>query len=97
VEGGSSGRLVLRLVSSDENGVEYAGELSAPEGTWAVNARVGAAGDVRVERPADAPDWLVATARATLRTAWRSRKAGTPWPRRLSRWRSTSDDEGAER
>jgi hypothetical protein len=96
VEGGSGGRLVLRLVSSQEDGVEYTGELSAPDGTWAVSARIGAGGDVEVERPVDAPDWLVATARATLRTAWRSRKAGTPWPRRLSRWRS-SDDGGAER
>ncbi len=96
MQGGSGGRLILRLVSSSDEGVHYAGELSAPGGTWPVNARVGAAGDVEVERPAGAPEWLVGTARATLRTAWRSRKAGTPWPRRLSRWRSVSDDEGSE-
>ena len=97
VEGGSSGRLILRLVSSGDDGVRYAGELSAQDGTWAVSARVGAEGEVELERPADAPEWLVTTTRATLRTAWRSRKAGAPWPRRLSRWRAIEGDGGVDR
>ncbi|HVW28339.1 MAG TPA: hypothetical protein VHC69_23410 [Polyangiaceae bacterium] len=94
--GGNGGRLTLRLVSSDGGSVEYAGELQDADRSWAISARVGVQGEVDVERAPDAPDWLVATARATLRTAWRASKAGTPWPRRLSRWRAATEDGGAE-
>ena len=93
--GGSSGKLTLRLVSSDGESVEYAGELSDADQSWAVTARVGVQGEVDVERAPGAPDWLVTTTRATLRTAWRASKAGTPWPRRLRRWRATTEDGGA--
>jgi hypothetical protein len=87
------GKLSLRLVSSSAEHVEYAGALSAEGGEAVdVTVRVNADGQVDVSQAGAAPEWLVALTRATLRTAWRSNKTGTPWPRRLTRWRPSSQD-----
>ncbi len=92
MEGAHGGKLTLRLVSSEGDAVEYVGELSAGESAG-VTVRVSAAGQVDVLASGAAPDWLVALTRSTLRAAWRSHQAGTPWPRRLSRWRPSQEPE----
>lgn len=91
------GKLTLRLVSSDGAAAEYAGELVSGEDVCAVRIRIDAAGQVVVESEAGAaPDWLTAFTRSVMRAAWRAAVAGTPWPRRLSRWRPVAEDAGSE-
>jgi hypothetical protein len=91
------GKLTLRLVSSDGAAAEYAGELVSGDDVCAVRIRTDAAGRVVVESETGAaPDWLAAFTRSVMRTAWRAAVAGTPWPRRLSRWRPASEDTGSE-
>ena len=86
--------MTLRLVSSGDV-VEYAGELSAGGKVFEIRARV-ATSDGHVDMPVvegAPPEWLVSFVRATLRSVWRSSAAGVAWPRRLSRWRPSSDEE----
>jgi hypothetical protein len=88
------GKVTLRLISAGD-GARYGGELSAGTEAGQVEIAVSAAGNVTVTQVAgiSPPEWLVAFARATLRTAWRATQAGTPWPRRLSRWRPSSEEQ----
>ena len=91
------GKLTLRLVSSDGAAAEYAGELTSGEKVCSVRIRIDAGGRVDVESQIGAaPDWLAALTRSVMRTAWRAAVAGTPWPRRLSRWRPAAEDTGSE-
>jgi hypothetical protein len=90
------GKLTLRLVSYDGAAAEYAGELASGNAVCAVRIRVDAAGQVDVKTDGAAPDWLIATTRSMLRTAWRAVAAGTPWPRRLTRWRPAAEDRDSE-
>ena len=89
------GRLSLRLVSSDGAAAEYSGELVSEGVVCKVGIRVGADGQVHLNGPG-APDWLVAVTRSMLRAAWRATVAGTPWPRRLTRWRPAAGDRDSE-
>jgi hypothetical protein len=95
VNGEGGGKLSLRLVSAAPELVEYGGSLHADGETTEVTVRVSSDGSVDVSQQGGAPEWLVALTRATLRTAWRSNKTGTPWPRRLTRWRPSSRDSEA--
>jgi hypothetical protein len=91
------GKLTLRLVSFDGAAAEYTGELASGGEVSAVGIRVDASGQVDVKAANGAPpDWLVATTRSMMRAAWRSAVAGTPWPRRLSRWRPAAEDGKSE-
>jgi hypothetical protein len=94
----NGGRFTVRLASSSSERVEYAGELVTPSATWAARAVVTLADgavDVAADGVTPVPEWLVAFARATLRTAWRSSREGTPWPRRVNRWRVLPAAKGA--
>jgi hypothetical protein len=85
-----SGRVTLKLKRMDPDRVDYEGELSSGSSRWTVSASVALKdGSVAVSSPAesDTPEWLVKHLRATLRAAFRASSTGTPWPRRVSRWR----------
>ena len=84
------GKLSLRLVTAGES-VEYAAELLAGEESFQARVTVAPDGAVTVDGASGAPDWLIVLTRAVLRTAWRSHATGTPWPRRLTRWRPSSE------
>jgi hypothetical protein len=89
------GKVTLRLVSKGDV-VEYDGELSASGQVSKIVARVTVSDggiDVSALGEVPPPEWLVAFVRATLRSAWRSSAAGVPWPRRVSRWRKSTDGE----
>jgi hypothetical protein len=87
------GRVTLRRVDASASHVEYEGELITAERGYPVRVRVDlepgsitwVSGD-----EGSAPPWLSGFLRATLRAAWRSNKAGQPWPRRVNRWRSAA-------
>jgi hypothetical protein len=93
VDSTGGGKLSLRMITSGAGYVEYAGELTTGAEPIPVTVRVSTDGQVDVVQDGAAPEWLVALTRATLRTAWRSNKTGTPWPRRLTRWRPSQDPE----
>jgi hypothetical protein len=83
----------VRLAVLHEDRVEYEGELWTPAESWPVRAIVSrSSGAVEVEGK-NAPGWLVTLLRSILRAAWRSAEAGTPWPRRLNRWRTGPERE----
>jgi hypothetical protein len=89
--------VTLRHSSASADAVIYEGELASETTVWNVRVSVilatGAVEILVVESKDDPPDWLANVARTTLRTAWRSAKTGTPWPRRVSRWRGGPSDE----
>lgn len=71
----------LREQSADE--VRYDAELEAMKSLATVRISDG---NVSFEawQPSDPPAWLVDSARAILRSEWRSKT----WPRRITRWRA---------
>jgi hypothetical protein len=87
-------RLTLRLGSVDAARVLYAGSVEVPGARFDVTAVVDAAtGAVAVEGAEGAPRTAVERLEALLRSVWRASRAGTPWPRRLSRWRGEKERE----
>jgi hypothetical protein len=89
VEPSAGGRVTLRLVTSDAERAEYAGEIIAGDLTWASRARVSVPdGAIELSHDRDdPPEWLVSIARSALRVAWRGTRAGASFPRRINRWR----------
>lgn len=81
-------RLVARLGRSDETSASYELEVTLPSSTFAGNAEFTGEGELslvwRGEPPANAVESML---RALLRSGWHRKRAGEPWPRRLSRWR----------
>lgn len=94
----SGGRVTLRLSASANDHVEYSGEMVTSEGTWSARATVSVAdGSIALAHDgSEPPAWLVSVARSALRVAWRASRAGTPWPRRINRWRPGPDAEDTE-
>lgn len=86
------GRVVLELDRIDAETVAYRASLFVPDARYdaAVAVRL-ADGDVAFDafEPAAPPGWLVAFARAFLRSEWLARRGDErePWPARLNRWR----------
>jgi hypothetical protein len=78
------------LQRTDESLAVYQVLVFAPDGEWQGQANVRIdGGEVDFANwSAPPPEWLESTARALLRTLWRNQKAGTAWPRRITRWRN---------
>ncbi len=96
----TGGRLVARLLGRSNEGADYALELSADGHVWSGRASVADA-DGRVELRSEpstlpAPAWLERLVLTTLRGAWQRHRAGSGWPRRVARWRPSSEPEGAK-
>lgn len=86
------GRVTLRLGMHDDERVRYEGVASTTAGEWPL--RIDASrknGSVTAEH-AGAPAWLVELGSALVRGVLRAERAGTPFPRRLQRWRSGPGD-----
>lgn len=100
----AGGRFTLIFEQAQGPCVVYAAALQTPGNTWACQARfdcergevdwlpapdIGQNEATRSTAAAGAPNWLLAYARAALRTAWKQApEAG--WPRRITRWRQPS-------
>lgn len=92
------GQIALRLDASEERAV-YVGELSTRDRCatvrFAVDRASGAVdGEVLAGEP---PQWLVAAARAILRSVARRCETGAPLPRRVQRWREDPANRPAGR
>lgn len=84
------GNVEFRLSQQSPEEVRYAAELSVEAQTALGLAVIRRSdGDISFSwetRPP--PSWLTDMAHAMLRSQWRTRQRdGTPWPRRLKRWR----------
>jgi len=88
------GRATLRLSATDDTQVEYDVEFLTKDGRFAAHATVALSdGAVEVRSDDAVPAWLVELARTTLRGAFRTARATSSWPRRLSRWRGGPNEE----
>jgi hypothetical protein len=82
----SGGRITLKLREATPESVLYDAELEATDvARSVVTIRVddGCVNFAEWE-PGSPPGWLVDSARAILRSQWRSET----WPRRITRWRA---------
>lgn len=85
-------RFVARLGRSDETSASYELEVTQPSGAFAGRAEFTGEGELSLLWSAEAPPASVESMlRALLRSGWHRRRAGEPWPRRLSRWRPEPD------
>lgn len=67
----------------------YRGEAVTPADRFALQATIGAAGEVGVDLDPRAPPGLVDRVRLLLRAAWKhAMDEGAPPPRRIVRWRA---------
>jgi hypothetical protein len=91
-------RLTVRLVGGAADPAEYSVRLATAAALWDGRASVRES-DGQVDAKWDAleppPAWLIQAAHALLRAAWQRRRAGHPWPRRLTRWRPGPDEADA--
>lgn len=96
VDRAHGGRLLLRIVDTGGEQIEYSGNIATADGEWPARFRVSP-GEGKVEQLAEAaraaPPWLVEFAVATLRAAWRASRETGRWPRRVQRWRPGPDSE----
>jgi hypothetical protein len=96
---GHGGKVTLRLTATGPERVEYVGEVETEEATYGLRASIAVlSGEIELgpaHGGASAPAWLVEVARTTLRGAWRAYRTGTPWPRRVSRWREAPEGSAA--
>lgn len=88
----SGGRVVLVFARATAETVSYEAELYVPDARFTSAAEVRVAdGDVVFPAwaPESPPAWLLAFARAFLRSAWLARRddPDEPWPARINRWR----------
>ena len=94
----TGGRFSLQLAAHDGQGARFELVLSTAEARWQTNAEVAASDGAVVlagwDVPTEPPAWLVAYARAALRSAWRQH-AEHGWPRRLTRWRDAPERSAA--
>ncbi|MDX2051959.1 MAG: hypothetical protein SFV15_06160 [Polyangiaceae bacterium] len=88
------GRVELVLQHAEDLEARYLGCFSEGERLFSSVVKVSVEGKVNHEqwRGEPAPTWLLDVTQSLLRTAWRQRTVGTPWPRRLTRWRKGSDE-----
>jgi hypothetical protein len=81
-------RVVARLASSDGTSAGYELEVTLPGAVFLGRAEFSGDGELALAWSGPAPLGAVeAMVRALLRSGWHRRRAGEPWPRRLSRWR----------
>jgi hypothetical protein len=84
-------RFELSRVLQSEDSATYRLVVETPERAWQGEARIESArGDVRLtfEEPSSPPpSWCETIVRAALRTLYRERSAGKPFPVRVTRWR----------
>lgn len=83
------GRLQAKLVAESDGSGRYEILVSDATGSWEGTALV-AESDGAVNFGAwqgEPAAWLIAGAHSLLRSAWQRRRTGSPWPRRLTRWR----------
>jgi hypothetical protein len=81
-------RVVARLTRSDETSASYELEVAVPGCAFGGRADFAGDGELTLTWGAEAPVSAVESIlRALLRSGWHRRRAGEPWPRRLSRWR----------
>lgn len=81
-------RVVARLARSDETSASYELEVTLPGSGFRGRADFASDGELTLSWSAEAPVSAVESMlRALLRSGWHRRRAGEPWPRRLSRWR----------
>jgi hypothetical protein len=82
------GKVELKLGSSGPETAEYVAYLQTPAQIYRGKARV-ADKQVTFEHwdSGEPPEWLLADARAALKTALRTSQAEGRWPRRITRWR----------
>ncbi|MCS6898720.1 MAG: hypothetical protein RMJ98_03320 [Myxococcales bacterium] len=83
----------FELLRQDTSPPRYRVELRGPEMTWSGEATVSLEdGTISLAPfvPCEPPAWAVSILRAFLRSEWRSRRDSTetPWPTRITRWRS---------
>jgi hypothetical protein len=96
----NGGKIELRLAGSSADSATYQATLQTGQASFEAAVQVGSAagpaqlafGEWRVEAAAasvdDAPpSWLLADARAALKTALRTSQVEGRWPRRITRWR----------
>jgi hypothetical protein len=80
----TGGRVLLDRDGDGADPIRYVAVLSTPTEDWRGAATIAAAGDVTFSwESGEPPEWLVAFARAFLRSQW---KSGS-WPSRINRWR----------
>jgi hypothetical protein len=88
----AGGRVQLELLADEPERVRYSARLALPDVAFDGLATVGTAdGSVSFDWPDGRlpPDWLLAFARAFLRSEWlaRQKDPSHPWPARIRRWR----------
>ena len=86
----NGGRLNLVLKGPRAESTVYNAELRGPEGVWAAEIVIASGGEV-LSGPwsgGEPPDWLLKFTLTFLKTHWRNHQGGTPWPRRITRWRA---------
>lgn len=87
-------RVVARLVRSDDTSASYELEVALPGEMFVGRAEFSGEGELSIAWNADAPPSTVEQVlRPLLRSGWHRRRAGEPWPRRLSRWRPDPSGE----
>jgi len=87
------GRVELLLVREEGLGASYSGEFFEGERGFQNSVSVSAEGKVTHAdwKGESAPGWMLELTQSLLRTTWRQRGMGTPWPRRLTRWRKGTE------
>jgi len=81
-------RVVARLTRSDDATASYELEVTLPERVFLGRAEFSEEAELSLAWNGEAPGGAVeALLRPLLRSGWHRRRAGEPWPRRLSRWR----------
>ena len=81
-------RVVARLTRSDDASASYELEVTLPASVFLGRAEFSEDGELSLAWSSEAPGSAVdAVLRPLLRSGWHRRRAGEPWPRRLSRWR----------
>lgn len=89
----AGGRVILERARVDADVVEYGATLCTESGEHATVARIDrASGTVSFDAwsTGEPPVWLVAFARAFLRSEWLEHRdePDAPWPARINRWRA---------
>jgi hypothetical protein len=87
------GRVILERATVGDAVVEYRATLCTPDGEGTATVAVDrATGTVSFSAwtGGEPPAWLVAFARAFLRSEWLERRdePDAPWPARINRWRA---------
>jgi hypothetical protein len=87
----NGGKIELKLLRADGEGAEYDALLQTSTYGFRTTARVAdrqvTFGEWQTESALPPPEWLLADARAALKTALRTGQVEGRYPRRITRWR----------